>query len=646
LSRRPTKLTLVVSLAALLVAGPASAQFGPSMGGPPPQQGQPKKDPNAPETHAAPGADNDAIPKNTTSEPTLPADPLAIPDSVRKRIGSSHDPDIDKGRDNDRRYFLAPPYFEEKSGEYRFRTVFPLWVDRQQPNDQSSLYGLLYHRRRSPKLDADVLFPFFWRWREDEDRTTIVGPLGWHRGPKSSDTFLAPLFFHGTRPDGHYLNIPPLLTFLKTDKQGGHSVVGPMYCFWRGGQSCNPETADEISYGLFPFYFAKKDERSRYEISPPLLHYYRYDEIDRSWINVWGPVIRSHTATREGFHVAPFFFRLWGQNEDHITIPPLLFHYGYKGDARLLVTPFFIDRRGDKGEKTFVTWGYASHRGRTSLDMYTPLYWHYRDPDENYDQKLLFPFFYRATSPRQSDLALFPFYAKFQRFGLSESTWVTPFFQHTKSITGWETNLHPLVYIGRDRDHSHTVVAPFFWDFVTPTSRATVGFPIYWRFSDNNTVTQVALNTYYREKKLRSGLDWEFHFFPFFAYGETPQGHWWNVLYGLAGYSRSGAASKMRLLWIPIQLSEDTQPLTTRLHADQGHRLHLEPRPRGRQLHRRERRLEARHQLHPRTPAPPARALRVLVGRDLAREQRIQVVRADRRARDGHDAGRTGRRLP
>ncbi|MCU0658900.1 MAG: hypothetical protein MUF64_27675 [Polyangiaceae bacterium] len=546
-------------LALLLAAPGAQAQFGaPGMGPPPSAQGKPRKDPNAPETHAAPGADNDAIPKNTTSEPSLPDDPLALPKGLGERIGSNYDADGAREQTGKRTYLLAPPYFEEKAEKYRFRTLFPLWIDREKPGDQSSLYGLLYHRRRSERFDADVLFPFFWNLREDQDRTTIVGPLGWHRGPKSSDTFLAPLFFHGTRPDGHYLNIPPLLTFLKTDQYGGRSIIGPMYCFWRGGQTCNPETADSISYGVFPFYFARKEERSRYEIAPPLLHYYRYDEIDQSWINVWGPVIRAHSPEREAFHVAPFFFRLWGPNEEHITVPPLGFHYGYKGNERLLVTPLFVDHRSEKGDRTFVTWGYARHRGRTRLDMITPFYWDYEDPDENYRQKLLFPFLYSAQSPRESSVAFFPFYAHFKRQGLSESTWITPFFQHTRSVTGWETNLHPLVYIGRDRDHSHTVVAPFFWDFVTPTSRATVGFPVYWRFAENNTVTQVALNTYYREKKLRSGLDWEFHFFPFFSYGETPNGHWWNVLYGLAGYNRSGAASRMKLLWVPIQLSEDS----------------------------------------------------------------------------------------
>ncbi len=41
------------------------------------------------------------------------------------------------------------------------------------------------------------------------------------------------------------------------------------------------------------------------------------------------------------------------------------------------------------------------------------------------------------------------------------------------------------------------------------------------------------------------------HIFPAFSYGKRPTGHWWNVLYGLAGYTRNGTATTLRTLWIP-----------------------------------------------------------------------------------------------
>jgi hypothetical protein len=230
-------------------------------------------------------------------------------------------------------------------------------------------------------------------------------------------------------------------------------------------------------------------------------------------------------------------------------------HYGWSGNSSLFVNPFYLYQKGEDGDSTFVTYLYARHRGRTKLDMITPLYWHYQDPDIELDEQLLFPIFYKRTSPRESNYAVFPFWGHFERFGISETTFVTPFFQHSTDLRGWSTNLHPIFYLGRDGADTHLVVAPFFWDFATATSRATVGFPVYWRFADDTSVSQLVVNTYYHERKVARGLDWELHFFPLFSYGETPHGHWWNVLYGLAGYTRRGDFAQVRTLWIPITLT-------------------------------------------------------------------------------------------
>jgi hypothetical protein len=123
-------------------------------------------------------------------------------------------------------------------------------------------------------------------------------------------------------------------------------------------------------------------------------------------------------------------------------------------------------------------------------------------------------------------------------------------------LRGWSTNIHPLLYLGRDGQATHTVLTPFFWDFASPKERATVAFPLFWRFSDRKSVSQLVGNVYYREEIKSTGSEWEVHIFPAFSYGETPRGHWWNILYGLAGYTREGATTKMRTMWIPITLSE------------------------------------------------------------------------------------------
>ncbi|MFT3770767.1 MAG: hypothetical protein QM820_35535 [Minicystis sp.] len=532
-------------------------------GGPAPGSGSKKKAPAKKpeeETHAASNAE--AVQSLQTQEPSLPQNPLEIPKSLKDKIGTDFqkDPELGRGPKTERDFYGL--YYREKSGQYQFQTIIPpLWAERRMPNDRASIFGL-YYNRRSEKHDADVLFPLFWRLREDTTRTTIVFPF-LHRErertkdlPARHDNWLFPLFFEGKSEDGSgYFHAPGLLTFTQHTARGGLDIVGPMFCRWKGGPNCDRRTADTMDMGLAPFYFYGKDETSEYEVIPPLIHYYKYSEIGDKSTTLWGPVFLQRSPDKDVTNIFPFFWRSSGKNEASTTVFPL-FHYSYKGTENLLITPFFVSATGEQGEKTVASLVYAKYRGRTELDMVTPFYWAYRDPDIGLDRKLIFPFYYENTSPRSKDRVVFPFYARFQRAGLSDTTWVTPLFRHVGDVTGWETDIFPFFFAGRKNDASHLVVAPFLFDFNTPHSRFTLVPPVYLRMADTKTVTQVALNTYYREKKVPGGTDWEFHFFPLFSYGQSPTGHWWNVLYGLAGYTREGTMSKVRALYIPIKLSE------------------------------------------------------------------------------------------
>lgn len=546
--------------------------FGPSpgMGNRPPAGTRPQaprsrtqsgRPPEAPETHAASGAEESLLPPG--NEPSLPTEPLALPEDVLSRIGS--DAALDSPTlgqtDEFRRRFYGVFYEESYAGGYRFRTILPpLWLERTQPSatnpnvvDRASLFGLYYNRRSAERAD-DILFPVFWNLRDTESRSTVVGPFLNRVAPGETDNWLAPLYFTGTRPDGAYTIIPPLLTVIDYDREGGSTWIGPYYCSWEGA-GCSSSESSNVDLGLVPFYFFGQNENRAYRLIPPLLHYHHEDLRELSTVDIWGPVYRRHEETRDYLHVFPLYYSIWGPNERHTTLFPF-FHYGHSGDASLLINPLFLKSRSEEGYETFITWGYANYRGRTELDMFTPLYWHFRDPDIGLDQKLFFPFFFRRTSPREDTLALFPFYAHIERTGLSRTTWVTPLFRHSTDLRGWSTNLFPFFYVGRDGFDTHTVVAPFFWDFATRSSRTTIGFPLYWRFADEDGVSQLIGNVYYSEQRVQNGKDWQFHIFPVFSYGETPNGHWWNVLYGLAGYTRRGTTTKVRTFWVPITLSE------------------------------------------------------------------------------------------
>ncbi|OQX67489.1 MAG: hypothetical protein B6A08_15265 [Sorangiineae bacterium NIC37A_2] len=537
---------------------PIGASPGPSS--------RPAPSSDMPETHAAAGEESTL---SAGDEPTLPDDPLAMSESVQETIGSDFMQEDSLSRPATRRRFYGL-YFEESNPVERYRVLFPLWGERtkkvQLPElelpgqDRASLY-LFYYNRRAPQHQDDILFPLFWNVQNplENERSTIVGPFVNRRGPNKSDDWLFPLYMTGTRPDGAYTVIPPLLTMMKRNAEGGLNIVGPAFCSFTGGQHCDTRTASDIDLGIAPFYFFGQNKSRLYEVIPPLLHYYRYSPRSEDWLNVYGPYYREEKGERSIFHFLPVYYSMWGKDERHTTLLPF-FHYGYKGHQNLLITPLFLNRTGEAHDKTFVTYLYARHRGHVELDMITPLYFHHREPSIGLDRKLFFPFLYSNVSPREQTTVFFPFYSDSERFGVSRSTWVTPIFNYKRDLDGWSFKALPSIFVGESGGKQHRVVAPLFFDFQSHTSRQTIGFPLFWRFAEQDSTSTIVANTYYHEKRYKNGVDWQFHFLPLFSYGKRPDGHFWNILFGMTGFTRKGAASELRLLYIPIELS---QPATT-----------------------------------------------------------------------------------
>lgn len=506
-------------------------------------------------TGPARGDDNDnasdrksAAPAPMRPEPQVraPADPLAIPPDVAERIGTDAD---------------EPP-----TGKARFRMLPPLWLEHRRAtpagDDRQSLYGLFYYQRRSAKFDADVLFPLAWHLRDDQSHVTVFGPFAHREAPGQHDNWVAPLFFQGKQVDGGYFHAPLLLTTSRHSPKGAFALVGPYF---------RNRTDTDVDMGVAPLFFHgdngnEDGARRTYTLIPPLLYYHRERELDESRLTVVGPVVSEVNQKRRIFDIAPLFFRIDGRPEangkaeSHTTLFPF-FHYGRSEKQNLFIVPGYL-RRTTPTADTMLT-PLVSHattrNGSTSLTAVgpvLPLFFRYRDKDTGAKALALAPLFYTWSSPTGSDF-LVPLFGRFETYGVSRSWWFFPTLTVSRDLHGWSTNLHPLVYTGRSDDSSHTVLAPLFWDFASNKGRSTVAFPLYWRFADtpSDSVTQVAGNTLYLQKKVAGGSDWSFHFLPVFSYGQSPKGHFWNVLFGLAGYSRDGEVAKIRALWIPIQVA-------------------------------------------------------------------------------------------
>jgi hypothetical protein len=559
------KLAYAIAGALALATTSANAQRGRRQ--PPPQQKA------EPKPHDDEDEDRGSL---LRTEPNVepPSNPLLISPEMRQQIGTdfSAGPPSPDGPLRRTRWF---PYYEEQRGDYRLRLLPPFVIEHTRGlrdptqrlygvpkgEDTEGLYSLFYYRRRAPQIDMDVVFPAFWRVRDGENHVVVAGPLVHREAPGEHDNWLAPLFFEGKRTGAGYFHSPLLLTTSHWGPAGAFTIVGPYF---------RDRSGSDVDIGIVPLFFGGDNgnldgNRRKYTFIPPLLYYHSDHELDGTSTTIVGPVVARSTPKRDIFDVAPLYFHIRGKPdnggvaEEHTTLLPF-FHYGHDQDASLFVMPGYyrrVTRTADTMLSPFVSFA-ETRSGASSLTAagpIVPIWWNYRDRDLGVHAWAVAPLFFTSDSPAGHDW-LTPLVGRFETYGEKKTWWIFPTFTLTSDRHGWENDLHPLIYVGRSDDATHTVVAPVFWDFADPKGRTTVGFPLYWRFAEGHgdSVVQVAANTLYVEKRVPGGRDWQFHLLPLFSYGERPGGYFWNVLFGLAGYSRDGGSAQVRALWIPFNV--------------------------------------------------------------------------------------------
>ena len=527
---------------------------------------------------------NDADATGQRQEPTAPTptDPLAMSSTMAATIGSDYEGQPPPEGKTRRRFYGL---YESRKGDYRFRTLPPFvfeetrgLLDPAHPElgqnpDRQGLYGLFYYQRRSQKISADVLFPFFWHVRDEQSHLTAVGPFVHQESPTGHDNWLAPLFFAGnhtvkTGGESGYAIVPPLLTFSVWNPDSAFTSSMLLYFRTRSGS--------DVDSGVAPFYFHGDNgnvdgTRRTYTLIPPLLFYHSFHELEQTSFTVAGPVVASSSPFRNVFDVVPFVFHIQGNpetggiREAHTTIFPF-FHYGHTPDELLVASPLFLYRRAtDTQARTVITPIYSqalTRNGASKLEFagpVVPLWISYRDKDVDQHTWAILPIFYRNTSQTRNDF-LTPLFGRFENIGVSRTFWAFPTITATFDQHGFETDIHPLLYVGRSDQSRHTVLAPIYWDFSDPDKRLTIGFPLYWRFADhkNDAVVEVAGNMLYTQKKMEGGTGWSFRFLPFFSYGESPTGYFWDVLLGLVGFEKTAQANYVKALWLPIKVSDNT----------------------------------------------------------------------------------------
>lgn len=469
----------------------------------------------------------------------------------------------------DKRLLLPPVFGYEKRGDVTTTAVFPFYFNRTAPNDEQNVYGLYYQRRG--KTLADAVFPLFGYFRDEHSYTLTIPPFYTHEDRKDGTYAwgVFPVAFKGKTKKSEYTFVPPLLFGTYREANDAYTLAGP---YWR------VRDRKTVDWGVFPLLWARSDLMESRLILAPI--FFRFTERRGQASTTVVPPFYYTTDKQDnevGFGLAPLVFAKTSDKGASVTLPPLLTHYSSEGDDRTLITPLFAYMK-EKQAKTVLTPLYQWHRGDIDWDSIFPLFFYHRHPTQFESTLVIPPLLFHRSNPAGSTTVVGPLYGHIQEKG-RYTTHATPLFVHSKrhdrnasltwvfpslqlefSDTSNTFNLHPLIYNARDERSRHTVVTPLFWDFENfeDDSRTTILFPLHFRFRDKSTVHQVTGNTYYHYERRNGVPGWEFHFFPFFAYGEpAPGDYFWSVLYGLAGHEARGNRETTQVFWIPFEGARD-----------------------------------------------------------------------------------------
>jgi hypothetical protein len=451
---------------------------------------------------------------------------------------------------------IIPPFMRDVRGKATTTAFFPLYFDRLDDKQHERLV-LPYYYKRSAKLDVDVALALVWSLRGPDRNTFILPPLYTHRNGKDWGVGLFPLFSTGSFSGHYHTVIPPLLTWVDGDLTNRRILVGPYFDF---------RSDKERHYGLFPVIWGKGESSERYLVVPPIFWHFAGDA-PLSRTTVVPPFYFTRRKDESSWGLIPLVFGSKTPKLRSLTVPFLIFHHATGPGAFKLVTPLLSHFSDDDGSSWY-TPIYQRKRGDTGFDAVAPFY--FRTWDQRDMSKGLFvpPIFWHWSDPANDTLAVFPFFGRRYRAGISHTWltpviahssnlekkdhtwWVLPTFQYSEDESSWQFNFHPLVYRKKATDHSHLVLTPVWFDFRNKEKQfhRSVLFPLWWNFKNykKQSFSRALPPIYwdFEDKKLKKRnvvgfpLYWDFHneaierrttvAFPFYTRTERGPsvGHW------------------------------------------------------------------------------------------------------------------------
>jgi hypothetical protein len=410
------------------------------------------------------------------------------------------------GKRADKEHALILPLFYHFKDRRSSSTVaFPLYYAfKDQHHTTAGVPPVLYFHGRDHEDTYDVQVPLFWRFHDGAKNTTttVIPPVFWRSRPDGWSGGLAPLLFFGGGPSRHFV-LFPVFWRLRDDREDRTTTVFLNYMHrtvggettdtffpilhWRRG--ARPGGTDETSFTLFPIIHYRSTAKSTAFVSlvgawgrggerkvgmlPPPYFWYESKQIAaRGILPIWFDVTKLKTAERT--RVFGPYFMLDSPERTARILFPIVARYKDQKESGTYVFPTYFRRRTNDG--------YA-------LDTLFPLLWLSSAP--GYSTTVVGPFF-RSTSPGGGSVGLIPLFA----YGNNPQRryFFTPlFFSYSNNKEGTGKTFG-ILYFSSYNPEGHTrVLFPLWWSGSTKERSHQVLFPVWWHFANTRENTSFSL---------------------------------------------------------------------------------------------------------------------------------------------------------
>lgn len=408
------------------------------------------------------------------------------------------------------------PFMHLERSRHRKLLVTPLGGYLSRPKEKSftGVVGpVVWHR--SPKSRGWAFLPWVYHWRNNKTKvTTTVGfPFIRQTTPKKTSTVVFPFYWRFTSPKEKSLVLFPFYWRLRQKKGWKADVVFPFYWNMKNDKRhlfmippyYRHKTKDSYTSGVWPFYHYKRNKKLKKTWMHvfPLVWYHRDDVKKTRWM-VAGPYYSSKTPTTGHHGLVPFLF--WGHKGAKKYRVGFPLYWDFQNDDTkkrvLFAGPFFYHRKGEEkgGGLLPLVWYRSNPAGMvqltvaplfhvkkdpTQFTLYTALFGWSRDRATNAHHGYVGPYIWRSDAKRRHDV-VFPVFWRF----------------HDKTTKATTTFIPPLLYWGRHtRDKKVDLVFPIVWSSRTVTSRTLVVFPFWWdKHNYHKSRTTAVLPLFYRKR--------------------------------------------------------------------------------------------------------------------------------------------------